>query len=306
MFHRAMELIRLTSSVNLIDIMAVIEQETIDKLKAEGRWDNTNPDLIAQDLLLVKGLLEHYLIWQKTNKTFLADHFWDFTPERPFSVPFFNPTKRVQVRLTGTYDGIIKYKGDRFGSEGYFLKEYKTCRSIPERLKQLELDDQPKLYLLAAREATGLNIQGVVYTLVRKSLPKTPELLKSGVLSKSIKNGEYFNTSAEWYLQTIRTVHPDWTNAQITEEYGEVLQKLLTNPNNYFERTIIRYSEEQLNAFSKELKAIVKEMLRPSVLIYPSPSHACNYCNFRSPCLAEASVETSILASQYIKNGRYV
>lgn len=264
--------------------LGAFEAKELANLKASPLWGSYEAQ-VEQDRAFILGLLEHYAAWQKFDQTTLADRNFEFiAPEQKFSVLLLKDSRK-RINLAGKFDGVVRHKPSGL----YYLWEIKTTRSIPERIKMLDYDQQTKAYMLAAQQATGLPIRGIIYTLLRKKLPKTPQPLKNGDrLSKAIKEGEGYNTTAHWYLNALAAFHrgsPD-RKALISEEYGETIQELITGGNNFQARIPVTPSQGELDRFRAELIIKAKAMVSPLTPVYASAGYHCNYCRFRAPCLA--------------------
>jgi hypothetical protein len=239
---------------------------------------------VQEQIQLMIGMLEHYqqwveskeftgVRWQDANLEFLA-------LETEFSVPIRTPSGRVspKVFLAGRMDGIVRLKDD--GS--VWLWETKTARSIKELSRSLANDPQAGAYIIAAQELFDVQPQGVLYNILRKKEPTAPEVLQTGLLTRR-KN---IDTTAPAYLAAVRKQHPDWTQETIVETYGEVLQSLLDEGNQFFARLPVRRSAAELESLRHDLWTVSLEMTHSWTPLYPNESWLnCNFCHFRAPCL---------------------
>ena len=286
-------------------LSAIAAITTFDTDYIEPLRPQLNPDQnaqVTQDLALAYQLLKAYDIWQKYDKGPLADRNFDFIfPEQKFRVPFVGNSRR-KTYLAGTFDGIVLHKP----SGKYYLWEIKTTRSISERLKMLDFDQQTRAYLLAAQEAFDQPIAGIVYTFLRKKLPEQPKELQRGGLSKQVLTAGYPNTTAAVYAQTVK----EYFEGEIPPEYEAPLSTLLQYPNAFQDRQLINIEPAELERFKTQLGLKALEMTNPRVSIYYQPGYHCNYCAFRAPCLLRqaqgAAVEASYLANNYGPNTHYL
>lgn len=259
---------------------------SIEKLFLDtvGHLPTTVLDPNYADYRLALVLCQHYLLWQKYDQTPLADANFAFvSPEHEFSYKLWGNTRR-EIRLKGRFDGIVQ----QLSTGKYYLWEIKTTRSITERQKQLELDSQTDAYLAAAdhvlQHELGIkaNVAGIIYTLLRKKEPSSPEVLKNGLLSQ-----KKIDTSAPWYLQAVKKHHGEQaTKAFVAEHYSEMINTLLTEANPFFARLIVTRTPDELRNATAHLLQVAHEMIDPNVPLYYNPDERCNYCVFRSPCIA--------------------
>jgi hypothetical protein len=259
---------------------AFVNKELLELRKNPAAYAAVEAE-ISEQLDLVQGLLDHYAVWQRYDQSTMADRNWEtIDAEHKFKLPLWRNTRRA-VTYAGTYDRVIRHKE----TGEIYLEEIKTTRSITERIRQIDFDEQTRAYLLAASEVLGLQISGIIYTLIRKKLPKTPEPLKSGErLSKAIKTGEYHNTSAEWYLEAVKKFHgANWRSVLI--DYETTIQELLNAGNFFLRRVKITKAPRELKTFREELIDVSRAMIDPRTTIYPTRSYHCNYCAFNAPCL---------------------
>lgn len=265
------------------------------ELNAEQQRD---PNLLEQ-IDLVRGLMQHYDLWQKYDRTHLADTQFRFLAnEQRFEIPLWS-NSRHKITLASIFDGVVESLHDG----KYYLWEIKTTRSIAERLKQLDLDAQTDAYINGAQRVLGVPLAGVVYTLIRKKVPDAPKILKDGTLSLDARQ----DTSAAWYLDAVKAHHSDWGKAQISMQYGAFLDGLLQSANRYFARIVVNRSQAALNDSWLQLQAAAREMINPRIPIYRNESYSCNYCLFRDPCIAKRDGRDyeDQLARNYVFNERY-
>lgn len=259
---------------------AFVNKELLELRKNPSAYAAAEAE-ISEQVELVRGLLDHYAVWQRYDQSPLADRNWEtLEAEHKFRLPLWKNSRKA-VYYAGTYDRVMRHKE----TGEIYLEEIKTTRSITERIRQIDFDEQTRAYLLAAQEALGVEISGIIYTLIRKTLPNTPQPLKNGErLSKAIKNGGYHNTSAEWYLEAVKKFHgSDWRSVLI--DYETTIQELLNAGNFFLRRVKITKSVRELDNFRSELIDVSKAMIDPRTPIFPNRTYHCNYCAFNAPCL---------------------
>jgi CRISPR/Cas system-associated exonuclease Cas4 (RecB family) len=241
---------------------------------------------IDEQRSLVVGMAEHYQNWAHRQTGPFADSNLEFIElEQNFSVPLYNPrgAKSNRIILEGRFDGIVRRKDD--GS--IWIWEIKTCRSIPERERQLVNDEQATAYTYAARHIYGADkVGGIIYTLMRKKAPPFPAVLDNGFLSKNIQGH-----SVDSYFLAIKRHHGrNATREFVAQHYGDVLGKLFTKGDReeeYFKRVVVSRNEAEIATIMQDLWVVGLEMARPTPPIYYHAGWHCGYCLFREPCLAK-------------------
>jgi hypothetical protein len=267
--------------------------------------DASDPQIYDQ-INLVLGIAKHYDLWQHYDQTMLADANFEFVaPEQDFITPLWS-NSRKRINLVGRFDGVVKH----LSSGKLYLWELKTTRSLIERERQLALDGQADCYINAASRILDQPIYGVVYTLMRKKVPDFPKVISNGTLSVVQSQ----DTTAEWFLDCVKQHHSiglevmsvDQRKAFIKNHYSELLNYLTGQPNKYFSRLIVQRSESELNQSWRELQDVAREMISKPT-IYRTDGPHCNYCLFRTPCIAQrqARDHIAILQSDYVFNERY-
>lgn len=254
----------------------------IARMSEHGALWPEEENLIAEQWDFSIRLMNHYVMWVDELKGPLAnEHFETVDMEVRFDVPLRNSlgvTSDV-ARLGGRIDGVVRRKSD--GT--LWLREFKTARSIKERINMLPFDEQPILYMIAAAEHYGEPIHGVIYDILKKSEPVVPKVLANGFLSqaKSIK------TSYRVYLDTIRRHHgAEATSEFIKSNYGQILVDLRERDTEdpFFQRIVVQRNPVQMEMALRDIWVVAHEMVDPTMNVYPSPSYGCSFCQFKSPC----------------------
>lgn len=266
----------------LVKTMGKFVAKEIEQMEEHGRLFDSEREKLQEQIELMVAMLDHYDLWaNKFEGRWSDDQFEFIAMETQFSVPLRAPSGRASSRvfLAGRFDGVIVRKDD--GT--FWLWETKTTRSIDELQKSLQNDEQCGAYIYAAQELFGVPIAGVLYNCMRKKAPTFPKALKAGGLSKN----KSIDTTAEFYLQAVRTLQPELTNAEILQEYKDILQHILDEGKPFFARIPIYRTPAEIHTLQYNLWITALEMVRPSTPLYPAPSwSSCGFCHFRSPCLA--------------------
>ena len=231
---------------------------------------------------LIRDIIYHYSLWQAQDDHKYCDKNLEFVSlEQSFSVPMPMPDGgfHLDIKLEGRFDGIVKH----IPTDTYWIWETKTTRSIVELSRSLVNDEQCGVYAYAASQVFDKPIAGILYNIVRKKSPSEPKELQSGGFSKA-KN---IDTTAFHYLSTIRTAFPDWSNETIMEQYGDIMGVLLENTSKFFMRYPVYRTPAEIRLLMDNIYYTAMDMVDPTLRLYPAPSWLnCNFCLFRSPCLA--------------------
>ncbi len=225
----------------------------------------------AERTVLGEGMLRGYFAWSKTRDV-------GYTPvyvEVEFEVPIHG--------LEGTYAAGAVYQGridlvmqDDQGR--YWIWDHKTAARF-DSTEHLELDEQCGSYAWALSEKLGINIAGVVYNELKKAFPERPAELKRGGYSKNKQAG----TTYELYVETLMEVY-----GYIPNEYNEHLEYLKDAPNDFFRRTRVHRTVEELQQLGEDITLEALDMLDPNIRIYKNATKFnCKNCMFRTPCIAK-------------------
>lgn len=298
--HYCIEELRSEGVAPLTSLSKYLRNQLVTMRKDQQLWLVERP-AIRQQVKLIKAMIEQYMIWARNNRGPFSDanmealaHECTFGPESdPISGETSNREKDFPgvllksggkvlwppVMIAGKFDGLERRKSD--GT--LWVAEYKTCRGIEERAALLQHDEQATTYVYAASELFGEPVSGIVYTLLRKKAPATPDVLKSGHLSAN-KN---IDTTVAAFRRAIKQHYGTAaTEAFIQKQYGEVLANIAAFGKPFVARVAIERTPQQLDLFVEELHATVVEMNNPATPMYANRTWSCPGCMFRQPCLA--------------------
>lgn len=224
------------------------------------------------------GMLLNYGDWVKK---FDEEHGVKYLSEEvKFKLPLTEDTV-----YAGRFDGMVEFEGH------LYIHEIKTTISI--ETPYLLLDEQAGAYVLAAREMEH-DVEGILYTFLRKKLPTVPRTLVAGGVSK-VKN---LDTTFDIYLEAILDAKEN------PKDYMEVLHYYKQNAKPFFKRVPIYRSVRETNELKQRLIYIVEDM-REAVekkRLYPTAGRMeCRMCGFVPICLAIAEGADS----EYILRTRY-
>jgi hypothetical protein len=245
------------------------------------------PDDVAELCELAEGLLPAFLQWEyQRGEWETLWHNGKPLVEVGWQVDLSHYLQRPQgsVVYTGIIDRVV-----REISTGYnYILDYKTCKSL-DMPKALDMDPQISAYLGFGGpllESIGIPIEGLLYVQIRKDVPKEPVELSDGSLSVNANQ----KTTYELYKAAVIERHGRKVS-QIPEKYKQFLAFLRTKEgpdgNGFFQRTIVRRTQQQLLSETSKVLAEAREMLNPMLQIYPNPTRDCSWdCPYVGACLA--------------------
>lgn len=282
--HNGLEHLRKTGQT-VEQTLAETAAHQVDKIAAaSGGADNVWDEELAQiDELtqFAQQLLDHYRLWEAKYKgPFNRDEIEFISHEKSFRVPLRRPdgTPEPGVFVEGRIDGFFRH----IPTGEIWLYELKTARSIPERLKMLDNDGQATCYAAAVEQLYGEPVAGVLYDVVKKSVPKVPEVLQNGLLSQNKR----IDTTFEIYHDAIKKHHGRFaTKHFIKIWYGEMLTHLIQKGNQFFARVPVRRTADEIQRFQVEFYYKAMEMIRSDVPIWATDGWHCSWCAFKEPCL---------------------
>lgn len=184
----------------------------------------------------------------------------------------------------GQLDGIaIKADGS------IWVVEHKTAKDL--QIEHLHFDPQVTMYMILAEGLLDKPISGVIYNIMKKSLPEEPAVLKKGDLSKANLQKTTFNL----YMKKINDLGLN------PADYKDVLDILSTQENSYFKQIIIERvpkgnipkheffrTEEQLERAFEDFDLLAKELKKITdkdpVWMIPTYTRDCTWCDYRHLC----------------------
>lgn len=275
--------------------------EEVPKYKPEEISDAYEKALTVADEFFVKDsqeylglgvkMLEGYSLWCQT-ADFNKDIGFEkvLYTEKEFAVPIPDPITGEAYRFTdaggqiwemwlvGRFDMIVQ------DFDGWvWILDHKSSKDKLQR-EILILDDQMTMYLWALREIFRLwnspltyKIAGCYYNVLRKKLPRIPQVLKTG---KSLTKAKDIDTTYEVYLQAI--IDNDFD----PEDYQDILTYLQSQPNTFFERAKVRRNAYEIAHAGSLLLSEAIDMLN-APFIYPHFTWDCRWkCDYKDLCLA--------------------
>jgi len=271
----------------------------LDTYRVKGLYDlHPDPDseIFDEHYELGIGMLTYYKEYAEAN-----DDFAVIVEEHTFSVPVYDSDgnilyavdprdgQRKQVHIRGTQDAIIQnLETGQFG-----ILEHKSAISIDENYhRKLEKDEQCTTYMYAAEAEADMHdleydkISYVLYNALRKTFPKPPTELKSGMFSVDRQKE---STTIELLQAFI-----DQRGIQVIVDSDEKLTGYVeyvreSGAKQFIERTDVRRNRYEIESVANRIYLETEDMLDPNVRIYPNPTGdwSCLNCIFRAPCIAK-------------------
>lgn len=185
-------------------------------------------------------LCKRYAKWRSTT---------DLSPliqaEAEFEVNL-GPASNVEVILKGTMDGVGKTEA------GLWLREYKTCASISEKLKQYTLDKQTRRYVAAMR-IEGIELVGVELVLLSKTRPVQVEdfILKAkgseGLISADKKKWSKATHEQALQIAELGNFAPEDSKKGLTQQgFHDILKMLVDRDSPYFRVERLHFNDFEL------------------------------------------------------------
>ena len=234
---------------------------------------HANPAVYQRQLKKDRGMIK-VAIDGFFKHIFAKEQYEIIEPEMQFIVPVRTPSgrKSPKFKFAGKVDGVVR---NVMGDNLMYLHELKVLGKFDDNdIRYLAIDDQITGYLWAAREM-GMHLNGVVYTVIRKSgfdfsLNKDG---KKRMKDAKAENRKYVYDPIDDYETADELI------ARIAKDYDE-------NPSKYFIRKIIARTQAQIDAFGKRLYLKVTDIVRmQSLPAYPQPSpFQCSMCNVFELC----------------------
>jgi len=240
---------------------------------------------------LVLGMVRTYL------RRYIAHDAEEYTVLGA-EIPFQFETEDIHgnpVLFEGMLDGLFRDKNGEI-----WIHEIKTMSRLSgDLITALTLDDQIGMYVWAARRALGVQVAGVVYSIMRKAVPAQPERLKRGGLSKAKAQP----TTYELYYRAIEEEGLDFG------EYDEILEHFKADPNPFVARHIVYRSTFEERQISLQVAALASQVrtLRAMAETYGPESWYRNptqpwdgacYCDYRSICQNDSEEARSLYESR--------
>ncbi len=124
-------------------------------------WGQSDYDNLLIQQATAFGMLRGYIKYFNDREL-----YEEIKPEQEFCVPLNNPETTAASKSfmhAGKIDGLFKKEGQ------WWLREFKTASQVgKDYLERLKLDTQITSYIDAIQEDLGIQIVGVIYTILKK------------------------------------------------------------------------------------------------------------------------------------------
>jgi hypothetical protein len=314
---------------SLIHKWLEVYYETGDEIQAVRQMENMwlEADTQYTDQVELQEML--HLAMNVTN------HYWITYKEQDAKLTTIATELEFMVKLdenicyTGTIDWVFQDEEGRI-----WFADHKTTASLDSYEKNAIMDRQISRYYWALQQIAagvgrikgkiiedgvekeiwvrstdleGKEIYGFIYNLILKDVPKKPELLKKGGLSKAKSQ----KTTLELYEQALDEY------ALPFGDYEDILTYLGSLPNQYFRRIEVTRLQEEIDAAIWEFYYTAEDMAglragldlekklgtppgagtKPSDKLYRNITRDCGWdCPFKALCEAEiGGLNTSLL-----------
>lgn len=201
-----------------------------------------DPNIDDMSVVLVCDMFKGYI------RNYQNEPFKVIYSELEFTVKIINPdTNRFSKNydFKGKVDGLVKENGK------YWIVEHKTAKNINNLyLKALTLDTQSIGYLEALERFLGIKIEGIIYNVLLKNVPKEPRILKNGKLSTATNQ----NTTLELFIDKCNKLKLD------INDYSDYTDWLANNRKQYFYREYLTFSQKVIDEWKQELWDLQKDI----------------------------------------------
>jgi PD-(D/E)XK nuclease superfamily len=248
-----------------------------------------------EHLEIGESILVHYSEWAPA-----TDRFEPIRVAPDFEVNIPDPTLPGQdlVAPDSTPVVPIRYRG-RFdalamdGHDAYWIIEHRIGEAFAD-LDLLLLDEQSVAACWAWQIfCPGMRIAGVIYNELRKAVPV--RLGATALPARSV-------LTQQGALK--RRTPPAQLRGLYRKAVQEPEKRIEQQGNEFFRRTQIARSQNELESAGRQIALEVFEIADPQLRLYPNPVwENCSRCDYRQPCKAmyEGTDAAAILATSYRK-----
>jgi hypothetical protein len=248
-----------------------------------------------EHLEIGESILVHYSEWAPA-----TDRFEPIRVAPDFEVNIPDPTLPGQdlVAPGSTPVVPIRYRG-RFdalamdGHDAYWIIEHRIGEAFAD-LDLLLLDEQSVAACWAWQIfCPGMRIAGVIYNELRKAVPV--RLGATALPARSV-------LTQQGALK--RRTPPAQLRGLYRKAVQEPEKRIEQQGNEFFRRTQIARSQNELESAGRQIALEVFEIVDPQLRLYPNPVwENCSRCDYRQPCKAmyEGTDAGAILATSYRK-----
>ncbi len=264
------------TDVLINDATVGLDKETDGAAYIEACDEALGQSFVVEDLEMGERVLQDYVHWSRENDDYESIE----AVEQHGHIPLLSSN---EIPLNSKFDeAVFSFRTDMIVKRNKgqnWIVDFKTTSQLPsyERLAHLDTDEQITGYLTACEHMYGMKFTGAVFIYILMRRPQDPTVLQNGRFSVSKQQ----NTSAHTYLNALKDAGLD------PKDYSGIINYLKEKKHWFRSIECVRTPEEKDNMW-RQLKQLAYEMLRPEVLIYPSPSVVnCGGCQYFGLCLSE-------------------
>jgi hypothetical protein len=283
--HMRMNLEPIRTSMNALDFGTGIHYATAEYYDrgrqldiAKGAWYNycgswLDYDVDDETIDLGVGMLTYFHNWSLRN-----DKFTWLGSELESKLQIGRLAKAIGNYPAGT-PIIYSYRLDGFVQKDglFYIVERKTAGKWESSYDYLLTDDQAGSYLWCEQLRRGVPVEGVIYDIHRKAVPKPLRVLKNGEFSAALDQ----DTTEEIATKALRE---RYQGNGIPPEYQPLLENLRAKPDNFVQRHIVRRNQAEIKRIGEAIFDEIADMLRAKIYRTPSAWN-CNNCAFLNPCI---------------------
>ena len=270
-------------------------QEQRDRCLRRRAFSAEEEQAWNEHLEIGESILVHYSEWAPA-----TDRFEPLRVAPDFEVNIPDPTLPGQdlVAPDSTPVVPIRYRG-RFdalamdGHDAYWIIEHRIGEAFAD-LDLLLLDEQSVAACWAWQIfCPGMRIAGVIYNELRKAVPV--RLGATALPARSV-------LTQQGALK--RRTPPAQLRGLYRKAVQEPEKRIEQQGNEFFRRTQIARSQNELESAGRQIALEVFEIADPQLRLYPNPVwENCSRCDYRQPCKAmyEGTDAAAILATSYRK-----
>ena len=266
--HDAIELFYKEPTVSTAELQKMVLKKLEDMMiehKEKGGYPHEEEE--AEEMrALATSMIEQYLLYARKN-----DDFKIVSLEEEFDLPVINPytgTVHEHLRLQGKVDGTCTVN-----DKANMILEHKTAADNAEDWWWKYLN-QIDFYTYALQRKHDVEFHGAYLNILMKKIPRVPEPLKKGGLSK-----KKIVTTAEIYRQAVIDNELDLA------DYQDILEKLEKFPPKFIVRKPVYRNQDDLIEIEKTIWWAINRKLK--MTHYPrNKSDQCGWkCSFKELCV---------------------
>lgn len=156
--HKGLELYYQGNNIDGCIDAGIFILEDVDK----SFWQQEDFDALEVNKAILTGMLKGYSLQFQDRGMFEV-----IEPEYQFTIPVINPATQFASKTfehSGKIDGLFKTRSGQ-----WWIREFKTASQIDKHyIDRLSLDTQITSYIDGVQAVKGIQIAGVIYTILKK------------------------------------------------------------------------------------------------------------------------------------------